>query len=225
MKILLIIIFQFAIFYVNAQKSIQNEKAIVKNKFGNVYQLINDFEINKVDKAIFIEQLFILLADTTKNITSQVIKKLLDSNFTKMNNYIHSNDVKIFKSLAPIYKGRFPSISDSLRYRIYSGISFLYSMNWADGFTKFSNIDTIIAVTEYVNSDTVVKFNSFKELDKNKVINKTISDCLNLRDDYYNAEKLRYNEMSQEAQLIIRKDKKNNRNYIQYFDYLDKLKK
>jgi hypothetical protein len=219
------IFIQLFIINIKAQNATYFQKEYVIKKYPQIGSLINDFENNTIKKVEFINQLYIQLADTSLAKIQPNLNKISFQYPQYLSNYIFSTDFKVFKSPPPLYKGDFYSQKDSLRFSIYKGLYYLNLMSSADSvYTKFSHIDSIIKVSEFINADTIVKFTNFSVTDRAK-INKIYLDCLILRDDYRDAKGLGYNNMTDKAKEVFRKEYKSKTNYIQYFDYLDKLKK
>jgi hypothetical protein len=219
------IIVQLFIINIKAQNATSSQKELVNIKYPLIGSLIIDYENNTIKKNEFINKLYIQLADTSQSKVQTNLKKPSFQYPQYLSDYMFSSDFKIFKSPPPIYKGNFYSQKDSLRYSIYKGLHYLSLMNSLDSvITKFNHIDSIIKVAEFINADTIIKFTTFSLADRAK-INKIYLDCLILRDDYRDAKGLGYNNMTDKAKEVFRKEYKSKTNYIQYFDYLDKLKK
>jgi hypothetical protein len=239
------IILHLLIINMNAQNTIGTQKDLVKKNYPKIDSLIDDFEKYTANMDFYIRGSFEKYTDRTEDFIDQLIIQLantvpasikpsmVQTNITNIaypkyfSDYISSKDFKIFKSKPPIYIGKFNNKQDSLRYTIYTGLSYLYSMNSSvdSSFSKFSHIDSIIKVAEFINADTIIKFTTFSVTDKDK-INKIYLDCLILRDDYRYAKKLGYGkQLPEEGKKGFRELYKNKPNYIQYFDYIDKLNK
>lgn len=219
------IIVQLFIINIKAQNATISQKELVNNKYPIIGCLINDFENNTIKKVEFINKLYIQLGDTSQSMVKPNLKKPSFQYPQYLSDYMLSSDFKIFNSPPPIYKGNFYYQKDSLRYSIYKGLHFLNLMNSFDSvITKFNHIDSIIKVAEFINSDTIIKFTTFSVTDRAK-INKLYLDYLILRDDYRDAKALGYNNMTDKAKEVFRKEYKSKTNYIQYFYYLDKHKK
>ena len=237
------IIIQLFLININAQNTIGTQKDLVKKNYPKIDSLIDDFEKYTANTDVyyrggfekytdrteaFIDQLVIQLA---KTVPASITPSMVQTNVTNIaypkdfSDYISIRNNKIFKTPPPIYKGKFNKQEDSVRYAIYKGLHFLNLMNSIDSATsKFKHIDSIINVAEFIVADKIVKFTDFSVADIDK-INKITLAIFILRDDYRYAKKLGYGkQLPEEGKKVFRELYKNKPNYIQYFDYIDKLK-
>jgi hypothetical protein len=239
------IIIQLFLININAQNTIGTQKDLVKKNYPKIDSLIDDFEKYRIKTELycdesdfekynlrtndFIDQLIIQLANT---VPASIKPSIVQTNVTNIaypkdfSDYISIRNNKIFKTPPPIYKGKFNKQEDSVRYAIYKGLHFLNLKNSIDSATsKFKQIDSIINVAEFIVADKIVKFTDFSVADIDK-INKITLAIFILRDDYRYAKKLGYGkQLPEEGKKGFRELYKNKPNYIQYFDYIDKLNK